>query len=239
MNGTLRRTPTLQQEIETKLQVDSAADLDRVPRWLAEQGGRCSGIRLRRLRDEYLDTSDRRFFSAGVACRIRIGLPRKQRELTLKSLLRPQAGVSVRTELTEPLKGRAGGRYPCRFPGHILARQLKPWLQQQKIGPVFILDQRRRVFDAVLPETGLEIEVSLDETRLAGTEHRLFVVEFELRGGTARDLRALTRAGRRYLNARPATPSKFAWASRLSGIRWPALPAQTTLLTATGIVSPP
>lgn len=223
---------TYLQEIETKLRVESAPELDRIPRWVEEQGGLCSLMETRNVQDVYLDTPDRWFHRVGVACRIRTFPQSGRRELTLKSLLRPEAGLATRTEFTETLKGAGTARYPGRFPGRAIMRRLLPWLGGRKVSPVFILDQHRRVFTAVFNKTGLQVEISLDETRLMGTSHRMLVVEFELQKGSARDLRALTRACRRALGTRKETPSKFAWASRHSGIQWPVPPPDTPILAA-------
>jgi inorganic triphosphatase YgiF len=223
---------TYLQEIETKLRVESAPELDRIPRWVAEQGGLCSPIEIRNVRDVYLDTPDRWFYRVGVACRMRTFTRNGRRELTLKSLLRPEAGLATRTEFTETLKGAGTARYPGRFPGRAIMRRLLPWLEGRKVSPVFSLDQHRRVFTAVFNKTGLQVEISLDETRLMGTSNRMQVAEFELQKGSASDLRALTRACHHALETRKETPSKFAWASRHSGIHWPGPPADTPQLVA-------
>jgi inorganic triphosphatase YgiF len=224
---------TLLQEIETKLRVDSAPELDRIHQWVSDRGGRCSPLKIRNVRDDYLDTPDHWFYRAGVACRIRTFTRSGRRELTLKSLVRPKAGLASRTEFTEPLIGTGTGRYPCRLPGRSISRQLRSELGNRKVCLVFGLDQRRRVFTAIFPKTGLNIEISLDETRLANTDHRLYIVEFELQQGNAKDLRALTRACRQALGTRKEPPSKFAWASRLSGIQWPVPRANQQKLTNT------
>jgi len=208
-----------QQEIEAKFQVRDPADLERIRGWLIGRGGRCSRMAIRSVRDVYLDSAARDFYRAGWACRVRRFSGTGRRELTVKSLRRPVDGVATRAEWTEPVPAGRRLRYPGPFPGVALARRLPAALTAAEVRPIFMLVQRRRVFDVVFPRPALRVEISLDETRLSGAAGRLWVVEFELKRGSVEALRALVEAGRRAFPVRRAIPSKFAWALRAVGLR--------------------
>jgi inorganic triphosphatase YgiF len=203
-------------EIETKLQLPGTERLAEVPGLIRKLQGDCSVSRCRWVTDIYCDSPGCWFYRAGFASRIRHYRGESGAEWTLKSLRRPRGGIAIRQELTERLA--TVPHLPTdRLPGRILRRQFEKRMDLPRLIPLFTLVQRRRVFEAIWPATGLHLEVSLDVTRLAGGQEELAIVELELMQGEPGSLKDVTRSLRKLLGVRTAPPSKFAWAVRQTG----------------------
>src|SRR5437899_2119554 len=88
--------------VEVEWQFD-AVDLRPVERWLAARGLVGEQPAVRRLRDDYLDTTDWRLHRAGYSLRVRRS--GRASEATLKSLATAHGGLRRRIEITETVRG--------------------------------------------------------------------------------------------------------------------------------------
>ena len=193
-------------EVEAKYTVADAAAFARLSKAPALAGYDVDTGELRRDRDTFLDTADRRFLAAGYYLRRREtggGV-----RLTLKQLVSGDAGVLRREEIEALV---AADVPPAEWPAGELRERVEAVAQGAPLEPFLSLEQERLARRVADGEHEVA-ELSLDDVTVAadGRAHRWFEVEVELRGeGGEADLERLTAALQAVPGLTPESRAKF------------------------------
>jgi len=169
--------------------------------------------------DVLLDTDDLLLAQADAALRLRLETGRSA-ELTLKSLAPPNAGLAIRSELSESL--RRVPREPVgSCPGRLVAARVRRVLRGRPLNVCFRLRQQRTVY-TVRTKNGALLLVSADTVDLPGRQARpLLELEVELREGTTGALTRFSRALNAILSLEPTALSKYDLGLRAAGLTRP------------------
>jgi inorganic triphosphatase YgiF len=167
--------------------------------------------------DRYLDTSDRRIFRAGYACRIRS--VQQKKILTLKSLDPPQGEIHRRREIELEITTDQ----PEAWVGSEARDLVLSAIGDEPLQTLFTIYQTRHKYQAHLHDEPV-IELSLDEVSMGepGTVS-YFELEAELiEAGSETDLALFVDALRTHWDLRLETRSKFERALQNQADKWPA-----------------
>ncbi len=162
--------------------------------------------RVKRVRDTYLDTADRRVLAAGYICRKRAQSDGSL--ITLKSVGQAQGAIHRRDELEVLLPTDTP---PEQWPDSPVRNQIIQWVGDAPLNELFSLSQIRAVRIASQGQRPVA-ELSLDEVHLsAGHKARIyFVLEAELlRQGAEEDLQAIVHCLQHEWKLDPEPASKF------------------------------
>ena len=193
-------------EVEAKYTVADASAFTRLSKAPALAGYDVDAGELRRDRDTFLDTADRRFLAAGYYLRRREtggGV-----RLTLKQLVTGDAGVLRREELEALV---AADVPPAEWPDGELRERVEAVAQGAPLEPFLSLEQERLARRVVDGQREVA-ELSLDDVTVAagGRARRWFEVEVELRGdGGDADLERLAAALQAAPGLTPESRAKF------------------------------
>jgi inorganic triphosphatase YgiF len=190
-------------EMEMKLIAPDPGALRLLPAALRALCDRLRDAGVVAILDIYYDTPRQRLRAAGYACRLR--REGTKTRLCLKSLKRPQRGVSIREEFEQPQPTTL--RRP-RLTGRLGAR-IAALAAESPLREMFRIRNRRRVYHA--RANGLTLMVCADRFSVAAKSRRRHFaeVELELVAGTARDLRRFGRLLMQHLPLRSDTRSKY------------------------------
>jgi len=167
---------------------------------------------MRELADLYLDTRGGELRRRGWGLRLRES--RKSSKLTLKSLKSEEKELAARQEIQ--VSGAPGVSLEDLLADALFA-ELRSWLGDRPLEPLFTLEKKQRTWH--MPLDGLELELTLDEVRVR--EHPevpcFGELEMELLRGDAGRFRALARRLQSALGYPGSTESKLARVQRLLG----------------------
>ncbi len=202
-------------EMEMKLIAPDPGALHRLPAVLRAICDRHRDAGVVPILDIYYDTSRLRLRAAGYACRLR--REGKKTLLCIKSLKRPQRGVSVREEFEQRQSPTA--RRP-RLVGRLGAK-IAALAGAESLREIFRIRNRRRVY--YTRANGLTLIVCADRFCVTanGRRRRFAEVELELVAGTARDLRRFGHLLAQRLPLRSGTRSKYREGLKLARLQRP------------------
>jgi inorganic triphosphatase YgiF len=164
-------------EIEAKFVLPDLETWRRLQAADSLAGFALSASRVKRVRDTYLDTAERKILAAGYACR-----RREQSDgilITLKSLNDSQGTIHRREELEVMLPSEQSQIPVGEWPASLARERLTQWIGQSPLTPLFELLQTRIVCN-VTQGKRLVAELSLDDVCLTVSDRRQAYRELEV-----------------------------------------------------------
>jgi inorganic triphosphatase YgiF len=164
-------------EIEAKFALPDVETWRRLQAADSLAGFALSASRVKRVRDTYLDTAERKILAAGYACRWR-----EQSDsilITLKSLDDSQGTIHRREELEVKLPSEQSQIPVGEWPASPARERLTQWIGQSPLTPLFELQQTRIVRN-VTQGKRLVAELSLDDVCLTVSDRRQAYRELEV-----------------------------------------------------------
>ena len=196
-------------EIEAKFVLPDLETWRRLQAADSLAGFALSASRVKRVRDTYLDTAERKILAAGYACR-----RREQSDgilITLKSLNDSQGTIHRREELEVMLPSEQSQIPVGEWPASLARERLTQWIGQSPLTPLFELLQTRIVCN-VTQGKRLVAELSLDDVCLTVSDRRQAYRELEVElksEGNEADLMSLVACLRDEWGLKSEPRSKF------------------------------
>jgi inorganic triphosphatase YgiF len=196
-------------EIEAKFALPDVETWRRLQAADSLAGFALSASRVKRVRDTYLDTAERKILAAGYACRWR-----EQSDsilITLKSLNDSQGTIHRREELEVMLPSEQSQIPVGEWPASLARERLTQWIGQSPLTPLFEL-QQTRIIRNVTQGKRLVAELSLDDVCLTVGDRRQAYCELEVElkpEGNEADLMSLVACLRDEWGLKSEPRSKF------------------------------